>query len=239
MYMDYDYAFLRGKKLVYINMYPQPFAIYEGLVETLFTINNATAYSSICSPGYYGLLKQFIDGTEINDVVVVDDLLALCVLKRIEGRTVKYINYTNEYLDILSALNRLIFPTDHVDNEEIPVRKGGLIVSGIPIAFLHAHRIDSLNMKTVMNNPYTNYLFQVGESPRGMSIAQYLSDAIGRSIMYGEVPSSLIDSAFVYIPAVGTKELPKIQGIYQTTISPSSRVKWSVAAERSMFTGTT
>lgn len=225
--IDFDYSCIRGKKLVYSKTTPLPFTIYEGMIETLYFISNVAAFSTICSPGYYELLTQFIAALN-KKTTIVDDLFCL-----INKDSWEYLNHTNVYAERLSGLNRIREDFPHKEQAHIHFMNGAVVASVIPCAFLHSYRCETFSINHVHRHPLVNFIFQTGEA--GVVAAQNIANTIQRNVLFCSVPTCLIDSTFVYIPAIGTQEIPVIQGIHYKTIEPNGVMQLDTKSEKGFW----
>lgn len=225
--IDFDYTCIRGKKLVYSKTTPLPFTIYEGMIETMYFISNVCAFTTICSPGYYELFTEFVSALN-KKTTIVDDLF--CLINK-EGW--EYLNYTNIYAERLSDLNRLRDDYPHKEQTRILFTNGSVVASAIPCAFLHSYRYETLSINHVHRHPLVNFIFQTGEV--GIVAAQHIANVVQRNVLLCSVPTCLIDSSFVYIPAIGTQDIPVIQGIHFQTVKPDGILQLDSQSERGFW----
>lgn len=235
--MNVDFSFLTTKKLVYHRGVPYPFAIYEGMVESIYMLSNSVAYSSLVSPGFYKLLRDFVQLFP-GPLSIVDDLLGMCVLpdKKNEEKSVHYSVHTTSFIQQLMSLNRISWQCPHKEGSaHIPDE--GVVWVANPLAFMNYHRLNEINAEVVNKHQNTTFIIPAGTSQKATNCLQFYVNYVRRDVVFGTVPCALIDDCVVIIPAKGLRDLPKVPGL---TLDAAPRLfksakNWSIELERQVF----
>ena len=234
--MDIDFSFLTTKKMVYHSGVPIPFSIYEGMVETIYMLNNSVAYSSTVSPGLYVTLRKLVTALPGSIVSVVDDLLGLCVMQahQEEGRSVHYSVQTKDIITQLTALNRIEWACPHQEGKAL-IPDGGIVWVANPLAFLHYWRVPEINAQVINEYPDTTFIIPIGEGTKARIALQFFANSVARDVFFGVVPCSFIDDCVVIIPGKGVT-MPSIPALHVTKALKSAATgQWTLEKEKKLF----
>lgn len=206
-----DTAFLATKKLVYSTGVPVAFSIYEGMAETMYMLDSSVAFSSVCSPGMYRLLTDYVC-TLGDEIVVVDDYLGLCTIV-VEGKKAEYPTREPGLVQKLMSLNRITWPCPHAD---IPVRipAGGVLFMATPLAYLCSRRLSDVNVDVINSHPDTTFVLPVGEGSKSSAAITFFNTYIKRDVYSVTIPAAYVDDTWIIVPKVGLDRPAQRGGVF-------------------------
>lgn len=213
-------SYLKTKKIVNMHPFPLPFSIHEGMVETIYCVANSIAMTSVCSPGLYRTLIDYISILPGKKKLVLDDILGLAAPRD----NISYAVWTLEYINLLRSYGRITWRTPHelFNATEYSFERNNwdVVVNATPLHYLHRNRLDF--MGAVQINRFTNTFFIIpaGTADKTAIVSAYARMFILREAYLMRIPSAIIDDHFVLVPPQGVKP-PQIDGAYVQPLDTS------------------
>lgn len=210
-----DTSFLATKKLVYSTGVPVAFSIYEGIAETMYMLDSSVAFSSICSPGMYRTLTDYVCGLG-DDIVIVDDVLGLCTMV-IEGKTAEYPTLEPGIIQKLMSLNRITWPCPHAN---VPVRipSGGVVFVATPLAYLCSRRLNEINLEVINENQETTFVLPVGEGSKAGAATTFFNTYLKQDVYTVTLPGAYVDDTWIIVPGKNSKKPEQVHGVFPTFV---------------------
>jgi hypothetical protein len=88
----------------------------------------------------------------------------------------------------------------------------------------------------VNNHPDTTFILPVGTGQKAKICLRFFANHVKRNVVLGHVPTALIDSDVVIIPAKNLTDLPQISGLYlEKPDGPKTKTGWTLENERQMY----
>lgn len=204
---------LHTKKLVYSSGLPLPMAVYDGMVETVYMIANSVAFTSVCTPGLYKVMRDFFFGIEHDGRrVIIDDILGMTATK--EDDVYRPV-WTMRFIEQLAAMNRILWTCPHREHTgDIEVSSPGVYWSATPLAFLHERRLSSVNVGSINRCKDSWFIIPAGTGHKVSTAVTFYLTFIKRPLYVARIPSAKIDDTFIVIPPKGVDVLPVVRGVH-------------------------
>lgn len=224
--MSRDLSFLSTKQLVYSCGIP-PFAIYDGMLETVYMLHNSVAFSSLYTPGIYTVLGEILRALQ-GKKLLVDDLLGMMPS-----------DFTNvvssrKVIERLMSLNRITWKCPHVEAPDLSLGDHDVVANVSPLAFMHANRLQQLNLQ-VVNASKKTFIFPAGQTRKARNVAYFVGAFLKRQAHMLAIPANLVDNCFVIVPGrdVDVSRLP--WGMYMTKIPRVDGGRYDIKNERALY----
>lgn len=230
-----DASFLHTKRLVYSCGLPLPFSVYEGMAESIYMIANSVAYTSVCSPGLYKVLRDFFFGIEgVDHRVIVDDILGMTGGQKQDD--VRRPVWTRRFIEQLTGLNRISWRCPHTEGA-FACDKPGLYWQATPLAFLHEKRLDVLNADVVNKAQGSWFMLPMGMGEKARTAVHFYLTFVKRPVYVARIPAAHVDDTFVIVPPAGVSVLPVVKGVHveRPPVPHSGGAQWSLDNESKLF----
>lgn len=212
-------SYLKTKKCVNMHPFPLPFAIYSGMLEDVYCIANSIAFTSVCTPGLYNVMRRFIAGLPGVKKLVLDDILGFC--KTPEGAT-PFISsmWTREYVSMLTSYGRISWDVqgDEVsfaDSERVHnVKENGwdVVANVTPLHYLHTERLGLMGVDSINANKNTFFILPAGTADKIALTCAYARMYIQRRSLLMRIPAAIVDDHWILVPPQGLRDFPLVPG---------------------------
>lgn len=192
-----DTSCIKNKELVYVSYTPLPFAIYAGLLEDTYMLNNAVAMSSLFSPGIARVLGRIIQDVSTTPLIL-DDLFGM-----LAGVPAEHSVLYKDWINTLSSLRRITWSCPH--REATPgLANYDMIALVPPCAFFAKYRKDIISDSTLNTFPEKWFLLPAGDAQSRQSIQEYWAEVcVDRDVFGINIPAVHVDSHWVLIAPEG------------------------------------
>lgn len=224
--MNRDLSFLSTKRLVYSCGIP-PFAIYDGILETVYMLHNSVAFSSFYTPGIYTVLGEIIRALP-GKKLLVDDLLGM-----MPSECTNVVS-SRKVIERLMALNRVTWKCPHVETADLPMNDHDVVANVSPLAFMHANRLPQLGLQ-VVNASRKTFIFPAGQTRKARNVAFFVGAFLKRQAHMLTIPAHLVDNCFVIVPGHGVDVSRLPFGMYITKIPRVDGGRYDPNNERSLY----
>lgn len=212
-------SYLKTKKCVNMHPFPLPFAIYSGMLEDIYCIANSIAFTSVCSPGVYNILRQFISALPGVRKLILDDILGMC--PPVEGaKPITSSMWTREYVNILTSYGRIPWsvPGEELAASEAETKlsfaehKWDVVANVTPLHYLHTHRLTFMGAEVINEQRDTFFVIPAGTADKIALTSAYARMHIQRRSLLMRIPAAIIDDHWLLVPPVGLRDFPVVPG---------------------------
>jgi len=221
-------SYLKDKKCVNMHPFPLPFAIYAGMLEDVYCIANSVAFTSVCSPGMYGVMRHFIAGLPGTNKLVLDDLLGLCIPVEGSVPAPTYSTWTRQYITLLTSYGRLpwLVPGEEMTTSAAEDAYGDddkwdVVANVTPLHYLHTMRLGLMGADKINANRHTCYIIPAGTADKVPLSSAYAKMYIKRRSLVMRIPSAIVDDHWIVVPPVGRRDFPVYPGAHLSELDSS------------------